>query len=137
MTVANYNKSTLIERRCKLLFAGLLSRRSLSGLRFGAFFERGFARKLDPAFVVDADAFDPDHVADFCDVLRSFDAEIRKLGNVDEAVLAWENFDKGAELFHGNDAALISLADLDFARHAGGTCLRARLALGARGVCGH
>ncbi len=78
-----------------MLFAGLLSRRSLSGLRFGAFFERGFARKLDAAFVVDPDALDPDHVADFCDVLRSFDAEIRKLGNVDEAVLAGENFDKG------------------------------------------
>src|SRR5438105_14413929 len=102
MTVANYNKSTLIERRCKLLFAGLLSRRSLSDLRFGAFFERGFARKLDPAFVVDADAFDPDHVADFCDVVRSFDAEIRKLGSVDEDVLAAGHCDHRANLFHGN-----------------------------------
>src|SRR6266581_799107 len=128
MTVANYNKSD------KLLFAGLLSRRSLSSLGFGAFFERGFARKLDPPFVVDADALDPDHVADFCDVLRSFDAEIRELGNVDEAVLAGENFDKGPELFYGNDAALISLADLDFARHAADDFFRARHALAAGGV---
>ena len=40
----------------------------LAGLGFGAFFQRGFARQLDSSFVIDAEAFHPNVVADFRDV---------------------------------------------------------------------
>ena len=102
-----------------------------------ALFERGFARKFHAAFVVDADAFDPDHVANFDDVFGPFHAKIRQLGDVDEAVLARENFDERAEFFHRDDAALIGLADLDFARHAADDFLRARHAFAAGRVNVH
>ena len=83
---------------------------------FSAFFQRGFARKFYAAFVVDADAFHPDHVAHLGHVFGSVHAEIRQLGNVDEAVLAREHFDERAELFDRDDAAVIGLADFDLAR---------------------
>ena len=82
--------------------------------------------KFHAAFVVDADAFHPDHLADFRDVFRSFDAEIRQLGNVHEAVFAREDFDEGAEFFDRNNFAVIGLADFDLARHAADDFLRAR-----------
>src|SRR5262249_32288664 len=97
----------------------------LPGFFLGALLQSGFTRKFDPPFVVNADAFYPDHVAGFHDVFGSLDAEIGQLGNVDEAFLTWKNFDKTSELFRGNDPALISLADLDFLGHATNDFLRA------------
>ena len=73
----------------------------------------------------------------FDDVFGAFDAEIRQLGNVHQAVLARQHFDERAEFFHRDDAALIGLADLDFARHAADDFLRARHAFAGRGVDVH
>jgi hypothetical protein len=53
-----------------------LDRSWLTRFGFCAFFQRGFARKLYPAFIVDADALDPNHVTGFHNVLRAFDAEM-------------------------------------------------------------
>src|SRR5437773_1377983 len=108
--------------------------RDLAGLGFGAFSQRGFARQLDPSFVIDADAFHPDHVANVCNVFRTFHTEVRQLGNVHEPVPAWKYFDERAELFYGNDAALIGLADLNLARHSADDFLRARHRFAAGGV---
>ena len=86
-----------------------------TGFNFVAFFQRGFARKFHAALVVDADAFDPDHLADLDDVFGPLHAEVGQLGDVDEAVLAREHFDEGAEFFDRDDATVIDLADFDLA----------------------
>src|SRR5438477_2965269 len=90
----------------------------LAGFGFGAFFQRGLARKFYATLVVNTDAFDPDHVTNFRDIFRSFDPEICQLRDVDETVPARENLDECAEFFHRDNAPLISLADLDLAGHA-------------------
>src|SRR3954469_19058840 len=55
---------------------------------FGAFLERGFAAQFHAAFVVDADAFDPNHLADFCDVFSLVDAEICELADENEGIFS-------------------------------------------------
>jgi len=119
MTVANYNKSdahraALQNVICRAARAAAVR----SPLRRVLFLSAALRESLTRPLSSMPDALDPDHVADFCDVLRSFDAEIRKLGNVTSRPCRGKTSDKGAELLHGNDAALIGLADLDFARHA-------------------
>src|SRR5438093_11192532 len=109
---------------------GRLGRR-LTSLGLGAFFERRFTRKLYATLVIDPDALDPNHVANFGDVLRSFHPEIREFRNVHEPVSARENFHKRAKFLHGNDAALVSLANLDLAGHAANDFFGARHALAA------
>jgi hypothetical protein len=80
----------------------------LLGLRRGsgcvALFHRRFAAELHAAFVVNADAFDPDRVAHFHDILDLVHAEVREFGDVAEAVLAGQDFDKGAEFFDRNNS---------------------------------
>src|SRR5215468_10153722 len=66
----------------------------LSSFLLSAFFQRRLARKFYAAFVVDADAFDPNHIADLDDVLGAFHSKIGELGNVHQSVFAWENFHK-------------------------------------------
>ncbi len=66
-----------------------------------------------------------------------FDAEIRQLGNVHQAIPSREDLDESAEFFHGNDASVISLADLDLAAHATDNFLRTCHALAARRVDVH
>src|SRR4030095_13395790 len=78
---------------------------------FSAFFQRRLARKLNAAFVVDADAFDPNHVADLDHILGALHPKIGELRNVHQAVFAGENFDKRPELLRRNDSSLISLSD--------------------------
>src|SRR5260370_20224324 len=109
----------------------LLSRKWLTRFGFGAFLQRGFARKFYPAFVVDSDALDPNDVADLGNVFRSLHTKIRELGNVHEPILAGENFDKRAEFLRRDNATLIRLADLDLARHAADNFFRARHAFTA------
>src|SRR5256885_365599 len=70
-----------------------------AGFNFTALLEGGFARKFDATFVVDADAFYPNHFADLRDILDTADPEIGQLGNMHETVFAREHFDKRAELF--------------------------------------
>ena len=105
-----------------------------NGFRFAAVFHGRFARKFDPAFVVDPDALHPHHLADLGYVFRPIDPEIRQLGDVHEAIFARENFDEGAEFFDRDGPAMIDLADLHFLRHAADDFLRARHRFAARGV---
>src|SRR5260370_18885200 len=114
--------------------SGCLGRSRLAGLGFGALLERGFARKFYATLVVNTDAFDPDHVANFRNIFRSFYPEICQLGNVDEAVPAGENLDECPEFFHGDDAPLIGLADLDLAGHAADNFFGARHRFAARRI---
>src|SRR5215472_633885 len=66
----------------------------LSRFFLSAFFQRRLARKFYAASVVDADAFDPNHIADLDYVLGAFHSKIGELGNVHQSVFAWENFHK-------------------------------------------
>src|SRR5262249_5308984 len=70
----------------------------LSRFLLSAFFQRRLARKFYAAFVFDADAFDPNHIADLDYVFCTFQWKIRELGNVHQSVFARENFDKRPEL---------------------------------------
>ena len=110
---------------------------SLACFLFGAFFQRRLARKFYTAFVVDTDAFHPNHIADLDHVLSAFHSKIRELGNVHQAIFARENFNKRPELLRRDDASLIGLPDLDFARHPTDDFLRARHALASRCVDVH
>src|SRR5438270_13928712 len=90
----------------------------LAGLGFGALFQRGFARQLHSSFVIDADAFYPNDVADLRHVFRSFYPEIGQLGNVHQSIFARENFDECPKFLGRNNAALIGGTDLDLLGHA-------------------
>src|SRR5207249_3643085 len=81
-----------------------------------AIFHRGFARETDAAFFIHAEAFHGYVIADFADVFRVLHAEIREFADVDEAVLAREEFDERAEFFHGHNFAAVDPADLGFRR---------------------
>src|SRR4029079_12999656 len=107
---------------------------SLACFFFSAFFQRRLAGKLYAAFVVDADAFDPNHVANLDHVLSALHSKIGKLGNVHQAVFAWENFNKSHALLRRADASLIGCSYLDFAGHPADNFLRARHALASRCV---
>jgi hypothetical protein len=78
-------------------FAIDIVRHRHSGLNFTALLERGLTRKFHPSFVVDPDAFHPDHFADLGDVFDPANPEVRQLRDVDETILARENFDEGTE----------------------------------------
>ena len=135
--LAPENRKTQPRRRSAGVANSGVRLRSLSGFLFSAFFQRGFARKFYATLVVDADALDPNNVADFGNVFSPFHAKIRELGNVHQAIPARENFDERAEFLRRDDAALIRLADLDLARHAADNFLRARHAFAAGRVDVH
>src|SRR6476620_1864749 len=88
---------------------------SLACFLFSAFSQRCLARKFYATFVVDTDAFHPNHVANLDHVLGAFYSKIRELGNVHQAVFACENFNKRPELLRRDHAPLIGLPDFDFA----------------------
>src|SRR5271166_6273891 len=71
------------------VFQVLLSSRSLRhpGMRrragsLIALLHRALAGELHAALVIDADALDPDHVADLDDILGPVDAEVREFGDM-------------------------------------------------------
>jgi len=103
----------------------------LAGFDFGAFLQRGLARKFYAAFIINPNALDPNNIPDFGNVLGPFDTEIRQLRNVHESFPAWQNFHKCAEFFRGDYTALIGLTDLDLAGHAADNFFRARHAFAA------
>src|SRR5437762_13833003 len=105
--------------------------RRLTSLGLGAFFQRRFTRKLYATLVIDPDALDPNHVANFGNVLRSFHPEIRELRNMHEPVSARENLHKRDKFFHRYDATMVSLANLDFEGHAADYFFGPRHALAA------
>jgi hypothetical protein len=51
----------------------------VSDLGFGALSQCGFAREFHAAFVVDPDAFHPNHLANFGDVFGALNTEVRQL----------------------------------------------------------
>ena len=69
----------------------------LSSFFLRALFQRCFARKFYAAFVIDADALDPNDVAHFGNVFGPFHAKIRELGNMHQPISTRENFDKRAK----------------------------------------
>src|SRR5437899_957101 len=55
---------------------------------------RGFARETNAAFFIHAEAFDPDFVAHFDDVFGLLHAEVGQFADVNQAVLAGQEFDE-------------------------------------------
>src|ERR1044071_2211218 len=74
-----------------------LCRSGLACFSFRAFSQRGFARKFYAAFVINANALNPDDVADLGDVFGPFHTKISQLGNVRLPVSDRENLPKRAE----------------------------------------
>src|SRR5437763_1264028 len=62
-----------------------------TGLSRGTFFQSRFAAQFDPAFVIDPDAFDPDHFTHLGHVLGSIDSKISQLGDMDQTVFTWKD----------------------------------------------
>src|SRR5205807_8676187 len=85
----------------------LLGTYRLSCLCFGPLLQSSFARKLYAPFVVNPDAFHPNHVANLRHILRSLHSKIGQLRNVDQPILTWKHFHKRAEFLSRNDTALI------------------------------
>ena len=75
------------------------------------------AGELDAVLLVDGDDLDEHRVADPADVGDAVDVAVGQLADVDQAVLAGEDLDEGAEVLDGHDAALVDLADLDALGH--------------------
>jgi hypothetical protein len=76
------------------------------------------ARKSHTPFLIHAQTLDEDFVAELDDVLSLFHTEIGQFADVDQAIFARQKFDKGAEIFDGDNFAPINLADLGFSGHA-------------------
>src|SRR2546425_13081824 len=74
-----------------------------------ALLHRGFAREFHAAFVIDADALDPDFIPHLDDVLGLLDAEVRQFADVHQTVLAREDLYKTAEFFQRHHLAPIDL----------------------------
>src|SRR6202007_2334442 len=79
---------------------------------------RGAARQFHAAFFIHAQALDPDLVADFHDVLSLLHAEVGQFADVNEAILAGQEFHECAEFLDGDDFSAVDLADLRLGRHA-------------------
>src|SRR6266404_5022404 len=99
-------------------FCALAPRRRLSRHLLVAFSHRRPARQPHSALFIDAQALDPDLITHFDDVLGLLDAEVGQLAYVNQAVLAGQEFDKGAKIFDRDDFAAINLADLRLGSHA-------------------
>ena len=74
---------------------------------------RGLARQVDAALAVDLGDQHLDLVADGHDVLDGRDAVVGQLGDVDQAFLARQDLDEGAEGHDPGDLAHVDRADLD------------------------
>src|SRR5947199_10536824 len=64
-----------------------LQLQSLASFFFGALFQCRLARKLYAALVVDADAFDPNHVAHLDHVFAAIPPQLRQLANTPPPLL--------------------------------------------------
>src|SRR5690349_11521471 len=79
---------------------------------------RGFARQVDSALAVDLGHDDHDLVADGYDVLDGRDVVVGELADADEAFLARQDLDEGAEAHDPGDLTHVQRADLDLAGEA-------------------
>src|SRR2546427_6888787 len=82
--------------------------------------QHGLAGQFDLVAVL-ADAFDHDLLAFLQLVAYVSDATVRDLRNVKQAVSAWEDFDKGAEVYNPAHRAHIGLSDFRFRRETANT----------------
>src|SRR5690606_33569860 len=57
------------------------------------------------------------HVTDTANIADARDVFARKLADVAEAILAGQNLDKSAEVFHARDGSLVDPSDLDRRGH--------------------
>src|SRR5215213_8093559 len=79
---------------------------------------RRLAREVDPPLPVDLGDDDHDFVADGHDVLDGRYVVVGELADADEAFLARQDLDEGAEAHDPGDLAEVQRADLDLAREA-------------------
>ena len=79
---------------------------------------RGLAREVDPALAVDLGDHHHDLVADRDDVLDGRHVVVGELADPDQAFLARQDLDEGAEAHDPGDLAKVERADLDFAGQA-------------------
>src|SRR5437870_288705 len=75
--------------------------------------DRRLAAQVEPALAVDLDRLDHDLVADVAHLLNPLDAVAGELGDVNQAVLAGQHLNEGAEWHDAHDLALVELTDLD------------------------
>src|SRR5690348_16550692 len=73
----------------------------------------GAAREVDAPLRVYLDHHHGDLVTDGDDILRPVDLIVGELGGADEALLARQDLDEGAEVHQATDIARVDLADLD------------------------
>src|SRR4051812_44569058 len=78
----------------------------------------GLAREVDPTLAVDLGDDDHDLVADGHDVLDGRHVVVSELADADEAFLARQDLDEGAEAHDPGDLAEVERADLDLAGQA-------------------
>ena len=86
----------------------------LARFGFGALFQRGFTRKFYASLIIDADALDPNLVANLDDIFGLLDAEVREFADVDEAIPARQEFHEGAEFFDRDHFAAVNFSGLRF-----------------------
>jgi hypothetical protein len=76
------------------------------------------ARKAHTAFLVYAQALYPNLIAHLDDIFGLFNAEIRELTDMDQAISARQKFDEGAKVFNRDNLAAIDFPYFRFGRHS-------------------
>src|SRR5438045_9448864 len=82
MKRSGFYEALIFPGQAELMFfltSGLRKSRTVAPLarfRFGGFFQSGFARELYAAFVVDAEPFDLNHIADFRHIFGTLYSEV-------------------------------------------------------------
>ena len=74
--------------------------------------------KFHATLFIDSQAFHPDFITNLDDVFGLLDSEVGQLTDVNQSILAWQEFNKSTEFLDGDDATAIDLANLRFGRHA-------------------
>ena len=90
------------------------------------FRQKDLAGEFDAVLIVDSDHLDLDRIADIDDVGHRLDETVGEFTDVQQAVLAGSDLNKGTEVLDRDDLAGVDAADLDVLGH--------RLHMGQRGV---
>src|SRR5207302_514585 len=76
--------------------------------------QHSLARQLDAVLVVDGDDLDLHDVADLAHIFDLVHVLVVQLADVAESVTAGKDFNEGAEVLDGRDAAFVNFADAHF-----------------------
>ena len=76
--------------------------------------EGGLAREFHAALIVNQEYLHAHHVAELHHVADLLDVPVGELGDVAQAVLPGDDFDEGAKVLDGGDAAGVDGSDFDF-----------------------